>query len=87
MGRFMASSKNLFQGILNKGLRVGFSRIPRGVLSMAVEHPLCKALLKLSLMFPRCQIWARFVIFTLCSERTERQKQEHPRPYFYQYPI
>lgn len=35
----MASSKNLFQGILNKGLRVGFSRIPRGVLSTAVEHP------------------------------------------------
>lgn len=39
MGRFMASSKNLFQGILNKGLRVGFSKIPRGVHSVAVEHP------------------------------------------------
>lgn len=35
----MASSKNLFQEILNKGLRVGFSRIPRGVLSVAAEHP------------------------------------------------
>lgn len=39
MGRFMTSSKSLFQGNLNNGLREGFSKIPRGVLSVVVEHP------------------------------------------------
>lgn len=34
----MALSKNLFQGILNKALRVGFSGISMGVFSIAVKH-------------------------------------------------
>lgn len=38
MERFMALSKNLFQGILDKALRVVFSGIRMGVFSIAVEH-------------------------------------------------
>lgn len=72
MGRFMALSKNLFQGILNKGLRMGFSRIPRGVLLKAVEpFPPHQSTFESLIYVSKKSNLGHVYNFALCSEKTE----------------